>query len=63
MKKRLVILFVSIVFLFNLYGQETTVYQSKWQVRPLVGLNVPMTKLLQNNITDYLFEYDDNPTP
>ena len=53
-----------ILFLFGILangvcGREFSVYESKWQTKPLVGTNIPITKLFQEKETDYLFGYDD----
>jgi hypothetical protein len=56
-----------IFFVFSdsyLFGQETSDwgYDSKWQVRPSIGLNVPLTKLFNSTATDNLIDYHDGTT-
>lgn len=41
-------------------GQEKSETYSKWYLKPAVGINIPLTNLLLNEITDNLFEYDNN---
>ena len=60
MIRKLFILFFFGMFSFSVYGQDSLNYKSKWQIRLLVGANIPMTKLLQGAETDYLFQYEDN---
>ena len=57
------ILFLSLLlnFWFNVCGQqESTAHYSKWQLKPQIGVNIPITKLMQGEITDNLFQYNDN---
>ena len=60
MMRILFVLFFFGVFSFSVNGQDSLAYKSKWQTRLLLGANIPMTKLLKEVETDYLFQYDDN---
>jgi len=54
--------FFSVVFtllMVNSYSQDSLNYRSKWQTHLSVGVNIPITKLLNGNVTDNLIEYDD----
>jgi hypothetical protein len=44
----------------SVYGQYSAAYKSKWQTKTPIGVNIPITKLLQGAETDYLFQYDDH---
>jgi hypothetical protein len=59
MKKLLVIILMSIFFNCA-FGQEKLNTYSKWYLKPAVGVNIPITTLLSGEITDNLFEYNDN---
>jgi hypothetical protein len=52
------------ILAYNVYGQDTLAYKSKWQIKiPIVGnigVNIPITKLLQDTETDYLLQYKDH---
>lgn len=57
--------FAFIIFInSHLLGQDTTNwgFKSKWQVRPSVGLNIPLTKLFNGTATDNLIDYYDGTT-
>lgn len=60
MIRKLIFFFFLGIFSCQINGQDSLAYSSKWQVRLLVGKNIPVTKLLQGAETDYLFQYDDN---
>lgn len=44
---------------FTLAQPESGTY-TKWYLKPAVGLNIPVTKLLSDKITDNLIDYDDH---
>lgn len=48
------------IFFNCAFGQEKLNPYSKWYLKPAVGVNIPITTLLSGEITDNLFEYDDN---
>lgn len=54
---------IIVMLILNLYpvliAQENSPIYSKWYFKPAAGVNVPVTKLLTGEITDYLLEYDD----
>ncbi|MCL2417249.1 MAG: hypothetical protein FWD02_04870 [Bacteroidales bacterium] len=58
MRKLFFILFFAILA-DSVYGREFSAYSSRWQTRPLVGVNIPITKLFKGAETDYLLSYDD----
>lgn len=53
----LIILFLPWVVL-DVNGQIVN-YKSKWQIKPAVGVNIPLTKLLKGDIEDDLIRFDD----
>lgn len=58
-KKFFISLILSLLTVYS-FGQDTMSYKSKWQVKPSFGFNIPMTKLLKGDVTDYLFGFDDH---
>jgi hypothetical protein len=62
--KRIVVLSAVFFQSFLIYSQEPNdwAYQAKWQTRPGVGLNIPLTHLLSGAITDHLIDYTDETT-
>jgi hypothetical protein len=60
MRKLFFTLFLFGIFANGVYGQDSLAYKSKWQIKTLVGTNVPITKLLQGKTVDYLLIYDDH---
>jgi len=59
MKNAIIILLILNSFNCAL-GQEKSNTYSKWYLKPAAGINIPITTLLSGEITDNLFEYDDN---
>ena len=53
----LALIFNSLTFVF---GQQKANTYSKWYLKPAAGINIPLTRLLNGEITDNLFEYGDN---
>ena len=60
MTRKLFTFFFFIIILCNVYGQDSLAYQSRWQIRIMSGINIPITKMLQGTVTDNLFGYDDH---
>ena len=58
-RRPILIFFLFEILVCSAYGQDSLAYKSKWQVRFLTGGNIPITKLLQGNEIDYLFQYSD----
>jgi outer membrane protein W len=58
--KKLTILLLVLSSLNCAFGQENSNTYSKWYLKPAAGINIPITNLLSGEITDNLFEYDDN---
>lgn len=58
LKQHLILIFACSSLI--LVGQESNAYKSKWQIKPLAGANIPLTKLFQGTESDYLFQYDDH---
>jgi hypothetical protein len=58
-RKTILIFFALAIFTHHIYGQDSLAYTSKWQARFLFGTNIPITKLFQGSITDYLLQYDE----
>lgn len=54
---------IIVMLILNLYpvliAQENSPIYSKWYFKPAAGVNLPVTKLLTGEISDYLLEYDD----
>ncbi|MDH8700976.1 hypothetical protein M2138_000310 [Dysgonomonadaceae bacterium PH5-43] len=48
------------VFVTNIYGQDSLAYKSKWQIRVLAGVNLPITKISQGAETDNLIQFDNS---
>ncbi|MDP1727269.1 MAG: hypothetical protein Q8M15_10840 [Bacteroidota bacterium] len=59
MQKQYFIALVLSILTMHLSAQESLNYKSKLQTNPSVGINIPITKLLNGKLTDYLIEYDD----
>ena len=55
----LICLFFAVVFSNKIYCQEenTSLYTNRFQLKVEGGLNIPLTNLNQNKITDYFIEY------
>ena len=47
------------ILICSVCGQDLLAYKAKWQTRFLTGVNIPITKLLQDIETDYLLQYKD----
>ena len=59
MKKIIIVLLI--LNSFNCaFGQEKPNTYPRWYLKPAAGINIPITNLLSGEITDNLFEYDDN---
>ncbi len=58
--RKVIISIPFLIFSGLLSAQDSTNTYSKWYIKPGVGVNIPITNLLSNEITDDLFEYDDN---
>lgn len=58
-KQFFISLILSLLTLYS-FSQDTMSYKSKWQTKPTVGFNIPITKLLKGDVTDYLFGFDDH---
>lgn len=43
-----------------MFAQTETDNYTRWYLKPAVGLNIPLTHLLSDRITDNLVDYDDN---
>lgn len=56
-KLALILLFVNLLN-FS-FAQENSNTYSKWYLKPSVGMNIPLTKLFSEKITDNLFDYND----
>jgi hypothetical protein len=50
---------ILIVVAINSYSQRPVAYTSRWQTKPTFGFNIPITTLAENQITDYLLDFDD----
>ncbi len=59
MKARLLVVFVCIT-LSSVFSQEDADIYSKLYIKPAIGINLPITNLLQGEVTDDLFKYSDN---
>jgi hypothetical protein len=61
---KVILALIFIVFMsITSKGQDTICYKSKWQLKPCVGLNIPITNLLNNDkITDDLIDFDNQST-
>ena len=59
MKKIVVLALIFNSFTF-VFGQQKANTYSKWYLKPAAGINIPLTRLLNGEITDNLFEYGDN---
>ena len=57
---RLIIILLSLSCWSNLFAQDKSNTFSKWHLKPAAGLNIPLTNILSGEVTDNLFEYDDN---
>lgn len=62
MHSRLLLSILLAASCFPLQGQSETEARPKWQVRPSVGLEIPLTTLFEGAITDDLIEYSDQPS-
>ena len=55
---------IGLIFLYFILVQiplEAQTYESKWQIKPAYGANIPLTKFPSKGITDHLIEYQ-NPS-
>jgi hypothetical protein len=43
----------------SVFAHDTTAYQSKWQVKPQIGIYRPITKLLKGSFSDNFIMYED----
>jgi len=59
MCKRFSISAVFTILMISSYSQDSLIYRSKWQTHLSVGVIIPITKLLDGNVTDNLIEFDD----
>lgn len=65
MKSLIVVTALLLIVSFSAQGQyvpepEMNFKFRKWYIKPAAGVNIPLTKLLGNEITDNLISYDDN---
>lgn len=58
--KKIIVFLVFTSLLKSAFAQENSSSYSKLYLKPAAGINIPMTNLLSGEITDYLFEYNDN---
>lgn len=62
MRRIFTLLFFLGIYTCKTYCQSSLKHKLEWQTRPNIGINIPITKLLNGSITDDLFAYGDNST-
>lgn len=59
MRKLLIFLLPGLLQVYTLLAQPKGRLKLQWQIKPAVGLNIPLTMLSNNTITDHQLEYAD----
>jgi hypothetical protein len=58
--KKLIVLIMFSSLLEYTFSQESSSLYPKLYIKPATGINIPVTSLFSGEVTDYLFEYNDN---
>ena len=59
MRRNIICLFIGLLQVGTSLAQPKPRLKLQWQIKPAVGLNIPLTTLRNNSITDYQLEYAD----